>query len=393
MQRVGALVEPAFLRAVTSWELAAVPLFLWMGELINRSDLSLRLFRGLTPWVARLPGGLLHTNVAGCVLFSAVSGSSVATTATVGQITSAALSERRYDRRLAVGSVAAAGAIGIMIPPSLTMIIYGVITETSVARLFAAGLIPGLMLGAFFALYIWVRALANPALAPAEPGEGGWRIRLARLPDLLPVTFLIVLVLGGIYSGMATPSEAAALGVGGTLLVVLASGQARPALLLSTAMAAARTTAMLGTAFGAAAVLSTALGLMHVPQAVAAWISARGLSPLMLILLIGAVYILLGCVLESVSMILMTLPITFPLVMAAGYDPIWFGVFIVLVVEMGLVTPPIGFNLFVMRGITGYPIGEIARGAFPFFLIMVGAAALLIAVPNIALWLPRILFG
>jgi tripartite ATP-independent transporter DctM subunit len=280
-----------------------------------------------------------------------------------------------------------------MIPPSLTMIIYGVITETSVARLFAAGLIPGLMLGAFYSLYIWLRARANPEVAPADPGAGTWRARLKHLPDLLPIAFLIVIVLGGIYSGVATPSEAAALGVGGTLLVMLVTRQARPALLMSTAMAAVRTTAMLGTAFAAAAVLSTALGLMHVPQTVAAWISSLGLSPLALILLIGAVYILLGCVLESVSMILMSMPITFPLVMAAGYDPIWFGVFIVLVVEMGLVTPPIGFNLFVMRGITGYPIGEIARGAFPFFLIMVGVAGLLIAMPEIALWLPKALFG
>lgn len=390
--RVGAVMEPAFIKAVTSWELAAVPLFLWMGELINRSDLSRRLFNGLTPWVQRLPGGLLHSNIAGCVLFSAVSGSSVATTATIGQITTKALRERNYDRRLSVGSVAAAGSIGIMIPPSLTMIIYGVLTETSVARLFAAGMVPGLLLGLFYAAYICFRAKQDPKLAPRELMDHVWRERLRRLPDLLPIFFLIAMVLGGIYSGLATPSEAAALGVGGTLLTMVLTGQSRPQLLLSTAMAAARTSAMLGTAFAAAAALSTALGLIHAPQAVAEWIASLGLSPLGLILLIAGVYVLLGCVLESVAMILMTMPITFPLIVAAGFDPIWFGVFIVLVVEMGLITPPIGFNLFVMRGISGEPIAEIARGALPFFLIMIATAGILIAFPDLALWLPRTLF-
>jgi tripartite ATP-independent transporter DctM subunit len=262
-----------------------------------------------------------------------------------------------------------------------------------VARLFAAGLIPGLMLGLLYAGYIYLRCRANPALAPAERIEGGWRARLAGLVDLAPVAFLIVLVLGGIYSGLATPSEAAALGVAGTLAVALLSRQLSLADLMRSALAAARTTAMLGTAFAAAAALSTTMGLLHLPQTVADWISSLGLSPIALIVVLGLCYILLGCVLESVAMILMTMPITFPLVMAAGFDPIWFGVFIVLVVEMGLVTPPIGFNLFVIRGITGYPIGRIARGAFPFFLLMVLAAGLLVAFPGIALWLPGLLFG
>lgn len=393
LSRIGAIAEPAFVKSVTSWELAAVPLFLWMGEILNRSGLSFRLYRGLTPWVRGLPGGLLHTNIGGCVLFAAVSGSSVATTATIGQVTTRALRERRYDVGLSVGSIAAAGSIGIMIPPSLTMIIYGLIAEVSVARLFAAGMIPGLMLGALYSGYILVRCLANPDLAPRESGAGGWREAWRGLGDLLPVFFLIVLVLGGIYSGIATPSEAAALGVVGTILVALPSPQFGWRALLESALGAARTTAMLGTAFAAAAMLSTTMGLLHLPQTVATWIDGLQLSPYGLIVVLGIFYVLLGCVLESIAMILMTMPIAFPLVVQAGFDPVWFGVFIVLVVEMGLVTPPIGFNLFVIRGITGYPIATIATGALPFFGLMLLGALLITLFPEIALWLPELLFG
>jgi C4-dicarboxylate transporter, DctM subunit len=348
IHRIGAIAEPALVKSVTSWELAAVPLFLWMGEMLNRSGLSFRLYRGLTPWLRGLPGGLLHTNIGGCVLFAAVSGSSVATTATIGQVTTRALRERNYDVGLSVGSIAAAGSIGIMIPPSLTMIIYGLIAEVSIARLFAAGMIPGLMLGALYR---------------------------------------------GIYSGTATPSEAAALGVAGTILVSLPSREFGLGAFLHSALAAARTTAMLGTIFAAAKMLSTTMGLLHLPHTVAAWIDGLGLSPYGLIFVLGVFYVLLGCVLESIAMILMTMPIAFPLVVRAGFDPVWFGVFIVLVVEMGLITPPIGFNLFVIRGITGYPIATIARGALPFFGLMLVGAFLITAFPGIALWLPRVLFG
>jgi C4-dicarboxylate transporter, DctM subunit len=393
IHRIGAIAEPALVKSVTSWELAAVPLFLWMGEMLNRSGLSFRLYRGLTPWLRGLPGGLLHTNIGGCVLFAAVSGSSVATTATIGQVTTRALRERNYDVGLSVGSIAAAGSIGIMIPPSLTMIIYGLIAEVSIARLFAAGMIPGLMLGALYSGYVLVRCLANPSLAPREPDAGGWPEALRGLRDLLPVFFLILLVLGGIYSGTATPSEAAALGVAGTILVSLPSREFGLGAFLHSALAAARTTAMLGTIFAAAKMLSTTMGLLHLPHTVAAWIDGLGLSPYGLIFVLGVFYVLLGCVLESIAMILMTMPIAFPLVVRAGFDPVWFGVFIVLVVEMGLITPPIGFNLFVIRGITGYPIATIARGALPFFGLMLVGAFLITAFPGIALWLPRVLFG
>ena len=390
--RVGAIIQPVFVQSVTSWELAAIPLFLWMGEIVNRSDISERLFRGLTPWVARLPGGLLHTNVGGCVLFAAVSGSSVATAATIGKVTTRALEQRRYDTRLSIGSVAAAGSIGIMIPPSLTMIIYGLISEVSVARLFAAGLIPGLLLGALYSGYIAARALANPSLAPVAEKKPSLADLLRGLVDMAMVGFLIVLVLGGIYSGLATPSEAAALGVAGALLVAAFSTDFGLADVLAAAMGAVRTSAMVGSAFAAALLLSTTMGYLHMPQTVATWIAGLELSPVELIIVLGIFYIVLGCVLESITLILMTMPISFPLVVQAGFDPVWFGVFLVLVVEMGLVTPPIGFNLFVIRGVTGHAIGRIARGAFPFFLLMLFATVLITAFPEIALWLPQTLF-
>ena len=390
--RVGAIIQPVFVQSVTSWELAAIPLFLWMGEIVNRSDISERLFRGLTPWVARLPGGLLHTNVGGCVLFAAVSGSSVATAATIGKVTTQALEQRRYDTRLSIGSVAAAGSIGIMIPPSLTMIIYGLISEVSVARLFAAGLIPGLLLGALYSGYIATRALTNPDVAPVAERKPSLGDLLRGLSDMAMVGFLIVLVLGGIYSGLATPSEAAALGVAGALLVASFSANFGLADVIAAAMGAVRTSAMVGSAFAAALLLSTTMGYLHMPQTVATWIAGLELSPIELIIVLGIFYIVLGCVLESITLILMTMPISFPLIVQAGFDPVWFGVFLVLVVEMGLVTPPIGFNLFVIRGVTGHAIGRIARGAFPFFVLMLLATVLITAFPEIALWLPQTLF-
>ena len=310
----------------------------------------------------------MHTNVAGCVLFAAVSGSSVATTATIGKITTRALAERKYDVNLSVGSVAAAGSIGIMIPPSITMIIYGMIAEVSVAKLFAAGMFPGLLLGVLYSGFIAARCMLRPALAPTPETRPTMKQRLLALGDLLPVLFLILLVLGGIYTGLATPSEAAALGVVGALCITVSTGQLTWAVFVESAMSAVKITAMLGTAFAAAALLSTTMGFLHVPQTIATFIAGLDLTPVMLLVVLGAFYILLGCVLESISLILMTMPISYPLIVQAGFDPVWFGVFLVLVIEMGLITPPIGFNLFVLRGITGHPIGRIAWGSVSVLL-------------------------
>lgn len=393
LTQVGLVIEPIFVGSVTSWPLAAVPLFLWMGEIINRSNVADRLFLGLTPWVKNIPGGLLHTTVGGCVLFAAISGSSVATTATIGKVTTNALEERGYDVNLALGSVAAAGSIGIMIPPSITMIIYGLLTDVSVASLFAAGLLPGLLLAALFSGFIIVRSLRDPSLAPVIEDKVVLRDLLAGAANIAPIAILIVLVLGGIYAGITTPSEAAALGVVGALVIAVLTSKFRWSDLVASAMSAVRTTAMIGTAFAAASLLSTSMGYVHAPQQIGAWIASLNLGPTELILALGIFYIILGFVLESVTLILMTMPMTFPLIVAAGIDPVWFGIFVVLVVEMGLVTPPIGFNLFVLKGVTGHPIGRIAWAALPFFGLMIVAAVIITVFPQIVLWLPSVIRG
>ena len=391
LARIGSISRSVMLKSVSAWELAAVPLFIFMGEIINRTDISRRLFRGLTPWVGHLPGGLLHSNVLGSVLFAAMSGSSVATTATVGRVNVRELESRGYDSRLSIGSITVAGTIGIMIPPSITLIIYGLIAEVSVTQLFAAGLLPGLMLGALYSGLIVARCLLDPRLAPGERGAAGIAAHFSGLLDLAPVVALIVFVLGGIYAGFATPSEAAALGVLGALLVSLAGGGIRPRDLYAAAMSSVRITAMIGSAAAAAAFFATTIGFLHLPQDLSRYITGLALEPWMLLVILTGIYLLLGSVLESIALILMTVPIVFPIVTAAGFDPVWFGIYLVLVVEIGLVTPPIGFNLFVMRGVTGLPIGHIAAAAVPFFLLMLLAVVILSVFPGIALFLPELI--
>lgn len=392
MDRIGAIAKGVLWRASSGWELAAIPMFVFMGELIFRTDLSARLFAGLEPLVARVPGRLYHTNVLGCTLFAAVSGSSTATTATVGRMTTAALGERGYDPRLAVGSLAGAGSLGLLIPPSIMLIVYGVLAEVSITRLFAAGLLPGLMVAGLYAAYIAAACLFRPALAPAEPARR--RRRLAETARLVlrglgPVALLIVVVLGGIYSGIATPSEAAAVGVAATLALTAALGQLTRRLFAEALMSALKASCMIATLLTAAALLSTAMGYMHVPATIAQAIGALQLGPYALIALLALFYILLGFFLDGVSIVVMTLPITLPLALQAGFDPVWYGIFLVLMVELGLMTPPVGFNLFVLKAVTGRPLGMIARAAVPFFLLMLLATAILTVFPGIALWLPE----
>ena len=355
--------------------------------------MSERLFRGLSPWVARIPGGLLHTNIAGCTVFAAVSGSTTATTATVGKITTAALAERKYDQRLAVGSLAGAGSLGLMIPPSISFIIYGVLSETSIARLFAAGVFPGLLIAGLYSGYIGVRAAVNPTLAPRGTDAFTAIDRLRGLLDLLPVVVLVIVVLGSLYSGIATPSEAAAVGFLGAFMMVLLTGQLTWNLFVESIGGTIRITTMGITILVAANFMSSAMAYLHVPQEIAKFIVGLGLSRYALILLVAVFYIILGLFLDGLSIMVMTLPITLPLVVAVGFDPIWFGVFIVVMIELGLVTPPIGFNLFVLQVMTGHTMGFIARAAFPFFLLLCVAAVIITAFPEIALWLPDALFN
>lgn len=390
--RVGTIMGPLVIRSATSWEISAIPLFIWMGEMMLRTDMSDRLFRGLSPLTYHLPGRLLHTNIAGSALFAAISGSSAATTATVGKITISELGKRGYSKSLTFGSLAGAGSLGLLIPPSIVMIVYGVLAEVSISRLFAAGVFPGLMIAGLYSGYVIIVSLLHPEVAPPDAKRPGIGDALRGLLDLIPIAILIVLVLGSIYTGFATPSEAAAVGVVATLAIIILTGQFTVEMFLGSLRSSVQTSCMIAIVLIAAAFLSTAMGFLHVPQDVAKAIAALNLSPLGLIAILAVFYILLGMFLEGISITVMSLPITLPLILAAGYDPIWFGVFLVVMVELAQVTPPIGFNLFIIQGLTGTPIMRVALAALPFFFLMCVGAALLVFFPEIALWLPNRLF-
>ena len=373
----------------TTPELISLPLFILMAEILFHSKLSNSLFSGLAPWTNRLPGRLLHVNVLGCTMFAAVSGSSAATTATVGRITLSELFGRGYSKDLAMGSLAGAGTLGLLIPPSIVLIIYGVLAEASILKLFIAGIIPGLTLALGYMLYIGLRATITPGATPPRDEEASWAAKLYGLRHLGPVIFLIIIVLGSMYGGYASPSEAAAVGVLGALLVSAFQGSLNWKNLVAACLGAVRTVSMIGLIVAGAYFLSVSMGFLGVPRAIATEIGALGLSPFMLIMLLLVFYAILGCVLEGMSSIVMTLPITLPLVLAAGFDKIWFGIFLVVVVEMAQITPPVGFNLFVIQGMTGEPIGRIALATIPFFLIMVGLAILITVWPDMVLFLPN----
>jgi len=392
-QRIGAIATTIMYRSATAWELAAIPMFVWVGELMYRTDISERLFRGLAPLVDGIAGRLLHTNVMGCTLFAAVSGSSAATTATVGKITTTELARRHYDTSLALGSLAGAGSLGLLIPPSIVMIVYGVLAEVSIAKLFAAGVLPGLIIAALYSSYIAARCTLQPALAPPAGDRFTRRDRLVGILQLLPVLVLILIVLGSIYSGLATPSEAAAVGVLATFVLIAVTGQLSWQILAQSIMGAVRISAMICSILVAAAVLSTAMGYLHVPQNLAAAIGALDLPPYGLIVILALFYIMLGLFLDGISITVMSLPITLPLVLQAGFDPLWFGIFLVIMVEIGQITPPVGFNLFVLQGLTGHPIGKIAVASLPFFFLMLIGVAIVTLLPQTALWLPSVLFA
>ncbi|MYZ46224.1 TRAP transporter large permease [Propylenella binzhouense] len=389
--RIGAIMSQIMWRSASAWELSAIPLFILMGDIIFHTDMARRLFRGLAPWVNHIPGRLLHANIGGCTLFSAICGSSVATTATIAKITAGELRTRGYDQDLALGSLAGAGTFGLMIPPSINMIIYGVLAEVSIAKMFAAGVIPGLILASLYAGYIIVRCLINPSLAPASE-RAGWPERLASLIDLMPIALLILIVLGSIYLGIATPSESAAMGLAATLAMALVTRQLSLPMLVRALMSTARTSAMLLSLMAAASFMSAAMGYMHVPQDVSMAIGQLDLAPYMLILILGLFYVLLGCPLDGISMMVMSVPIVLPLVVNAGFDPIWFGVFLIVMAELGQVTPPVGFNLFVLQGMTGFSMARLSVAAFPFFLLMCAAGALFTVFPQLVTWLPNVLF-
>ncbi|MGQ3301722.1 TRAP transporter large permease [Reyranella sp.] len=379
---------------LTTQELLALPLFIIMGEILFRTRLSQTLFRGLSPWAAMLPGRLLHVNVIGCTIFAAISGSSAATTQVVGRISLTELLKRGYSKDVAVGSLAGAGTLGFLIPPSNIMIIYGVLGDVSIAKLFTAGFIPGTLLAVCFMGWIMIWTALKPELVP----EAERKVRIATAAEFLtsirelgPAVFLILCVLGSMYGGLATPSEAAAVGVLGALMVAGLQRELSLPALKAIAIGSVQTCAMIALIVLGASILGSAAAFLGIPAAVAEFVSSLGLSSFMLIVALIVFYLILGCFLDGFSMIVMTLPIVMPIVKAAGFDPIWFGVFLVLVVEMAQITPPVGFNLFVIQGLTEDGLGYIARVTLPFLAIMVLFTMALAVFPDIALWLPRYL--
>ena len=377
--------------STSSWTLTALPLFLWMGEILFRSRLTADLFKGLAPWLNRLPGRLLHTNVVGCGIFAAVSGSSAATCATVGRITLPELKSRGYPDAIALGSLAGAGTFGLLIPPSIIMIVYAVATDVSIAKLFVAGVVPGLMLLALFSGYLVWWALRHPDQVPRADAAMtlGQKLRAAR--HLIPVLALIGLVIGSIYGGVATATESAAMGVAGALALGALDGTLTRRSFVEGLTAACRVYCMIGFILAGASFLTLAMGFVGLPREVAAFIGGLGLPPFALLSLLMAFFIVLGCFLDGISMVVLTMAVLVPTVQAAGIDLLWFGIFVVLVVEMAQITPPVGFNLFVLQGMTGRELTWLARAALPFFGLMVLAVLLIYLFPQTVLWLPTLM--
>ncbi|MBN8493810.1 MAG: TRAP transporter large permease subunit [Burkholderiales bacterium] len=374
--------------SASSWTLTALPLFVWMGEILFRTRLSQDMFRGLAPWMQALPGRLLHVNVAGCTLFAAVSGSSAATCATIGKMSLPELARRGYPDGISIGSLAGAGTLGLLIPPSIIMIVYGVSAEVSIAQLFIAGVLPGLLLALLFSGYLVVWALMNPSKVPPRDAPMSFGAKLRESRHLIPVMLLIAAVLGSIYGGIATATEAAALGVVGSLIISAAQGSLNWQTFKESLLGGTRLYCMIALILSGAAFLTLAMGYIGLPRHLAEWIGTLGLSPFGLLLVLMLFYILLGCFLDGISMVVLTMGVILPTVQKAGIDPLWFGIFVVLVVEMAQITPPVGFNLFVLQGMTKREIGWIARATFPFFLLMVVAVGLIYLVPEIVTWLP-----
>jgi tripartite ATP-independent transporter DctM subunit len=374
--------------SASSWTLTALPLFIWMGEILFRTRLSQDMFKGLAPWMQALPGRLLHTNVVGCAIFAAVSGSSAATCATIGKMTLPELQKRGYPDDIVIGTLSGSGTLGLLIPPSIIMIVYGVAADVSIAQLFIAGVLPGLMLAGLFSGYIVVWALRHPDQIPPRDAPMSFMQKIQASSSLIPVVLLIAAVLGSIYTGFATATEAAAVGVVGSLVLSGLQGSMSWSVFKEALMGATRLYCMIALILAGAAFLTLSMGYIGLPRHLAEWIGGLGLSPFALIMALMVFFIILGCFLDGISMVVLTMGVLMPTVQKAGIDPIWFGIFIVLVVEMAQITPPVGFNLFVLQGMTGKQLTYIARVSMPMFFLMMGAVLLIYFVPGIVTWLP-----
>jgi len=375
--------------AASSWTLTALPLFVWMGEILFRTRLSQDMFRGLAPWMQRLPGRLLHTNVIGCAIFAAVSGSSAATCATIGRMSLPELARRGYPDGISIGSLAGAGTLGLLIPPSIIMIVYGVMADVSIAQLFIAGVLPGIMLALLFSGYLALWSVFNADQVPPPDPPMSFARKLSESRHLIPVMLLILAVLGSIYAGIATATEAAAVGVVGALLLSGLQGSLTWRTFVDSLLGGTRTYCMIALILAGAAFLTLSMGYIGLPRHLAEWIASLGLAQWQLIIALTGFFILLGCFLDGISMVVLTMGVVMPTVQKAGIDPLWFGIFVVLVVEMAQITPPVGFNLFMLQTMTKRDIGWIARVTFPFFLVMVLAVVLIWAFPQIVTFLPE----
>ena len=373
----------------SSWTLTALPLFVWMGEILFRTKLSKNLFEGLSPWMQKLPGGLIHVNVVGCALFAAISGSSAATVATVGKMSIPELRKRKYPEKILLGSLAGSGTLGLLIPPSIILIIYGVTVQESIAKLFIAGILPGIMIAAIFMLYVVFWSLLNKKIMPKSFENFSFFQKIKKSKQLLPVIILILGVIGSIYTGVATATEASALGVVGALVLSYFQKSLNLKTFKESLLGATKTSCMIAFILAGSSFLSLAMGFTGLPRNLAIWIQNMDLSPYILIFVLMIFYIILGMFLDGISAVVLTMAIIEPMIRQAGFDMIWFGIFLVVVVEMAQITPPVGFNLFVLQGMANKDIGFIAKSAFPLFLLMILAVIIIIIFPEIALWLPQ----
>ncbi|WP_428610488.1 TRAP transporter large permease [Sedimenticola sp.] len=388
---IGLIMATTTWGSSASWSLTALPLFIWMGEILFRTRLSEDLFSGLAPWLNHLPGRLLHVNILGCGIFAAVSGSSAATAATIGRMTAPELARRGYDERMSLGTLAGSGTLGLLIPPSIILIVYGVSAEVSISRLFIAGALPGLLLILLFMGYTMIWAILNHKRMPPPEPDVPLREKIRASMHLLPVVGLILFVLGSIYGGLATATEAAVFGVFGALVLSGVTGTLTRQTFMESLMGATRTSCMIAFILAGAAFLTIAMGFTGIPRALAEYIATLGLGPLGLIVVLTLFFVLLGCFLDGISVVVLTTSVVLPMVEQAGIDLLWFGIYLVLVVEMSQITPPVGFNLFVLQGLTGKNILRIATYALPFFLLLLLAVVLVTAFPEIATWLPSMM--
>ena len=398
MQFAGSAIPAGAVLATTtwgnsaSWSLAALPLFIWMGEILFRTKLSEEMFRGLSPWLNWLPGRLMHVNVLACGLFGSVSGSSAATCATVAKIALPELKKRGYDEKVSLGSLAGAGTLGILIPPSITMVVYAVAANVSIIQVFLAGFLPGLLVMALYSGYIAVWSLLNPDKQPPPEPAMTFAEKMRQSTDLIPVLLLITLVFAALLFGWATATECAAWGVMGSFAIAWWSGGLNWDSFLASVMGTVKVTCMIMLILAGAAFMSTSMAYTGLPEALASWVGSLNLSPLALIAALTVMYIVLGAALDGISMIVLTVTVVIPLIKQAGFDPVWFGIFLVLVVEMAEVSPPVGFNLFVLQTMSGKDSNTVALAALPFFFLLVAAVAIVTIFPQIVMFLPQLAF-